>query len=83
MADLSIYQNQLPGAGTVAAQYAAETHSAAELTTVTSPGGRTEMSATYDTVNDRVSALTDAARRHLDLQRRRCRARRRPPTTAR
>ena len=60
MADLSIYQNQLPGVGTVAAQYAAETHSAAELTTVTSPGGRTEMSATYNTVSDRVSALTDA-----------------------
>jgi RHS repeat-associated protein len=60
MADLSVYQNQLPGAGTVAAQYAAETHSAAELTTVTSPGGRTEMSATYNTVSDRVSALTDA-----------------------
>ena len=61
LADLSVYQNQLPSAGTVAAQYAAETHSAAELTTVTSPGGRTKMSATYNTVSDRVSALTDAA----------------------
>ena len=60
MADVSVYQNQVPSVGTVAAQYAAETHSAAELTTVTSPGGRTEMSATYDAVNDRVSALTDA-----------------------
>ena len=60
MADLSIYQNQLPSSGTVAAQYAAETHSAAELTTITSPAGRTELSATYDTVNDRVATLTDA-----------------------
>jgi RHS repeat-associated protein len=60
MADLSIYQNDLPSVGTVAAQYAAETNAAAELTTVTSPGGRTEMSATYNTVSDRVSALTDA-----------------------
>ena len=83
MADLSVYQNQLPSVGTVAAQYAAETHSAAELTTVTSPGGRTELSATYDTVNDRVATLTDANGGHLDLRRRRCRARRRPPTTAR
>jgi RHS repeat-associated protein len=60
MADVSIYQNELPSVGTVAAQYAAETHAAAELTTVTSPGGRTEMSTTYNTVSDRVSALTDA-----------------------
>jgi YD repeat-containing protein len=60
MADLSIYQNQLPSSGTVAAQYAAETHPAAELTTITSPAGHTELSATYDTVNDRVATLTDA-----------------------
>ena len=60
MADLSVYQNQLPSVGTVAAQYAAETHPAAELTSVTSPAGRTELSATYDTVNDRVATVTDA-----------------------
>ncbi len=54
MADVSIYQNQLPSVGTVAAQYAAETNQAAELNEVTSPAGRTELSATYDTVNDRV-----------------------------
>jgi RHS repeat-associated protein len=60
LADFAIYQNQLPGVGTVAAQYSAETTSAAELTGITSPGGRTEMSATYDTVNDRVATLTDA-----------------------
>ena len=60
LADFAVYQNELPGAGTVAAQYAAETKPAAELSGVTSPGGRTEMSATYDTVNDRVSSLTDA-----------------------
>jgi RHS repeat-associated protein len=60
LADFAVYQNQLPGAGTVAAQYAAETQPAAELTSITSPGGRTEMSATYDSVNDRVSSLTDA-----------------------
>ena len=60
LADFAIYQNQLPGLGTVAAQYAAETTSAAELTGITSPGGRTEMSATYDNVNDRVATLTDA-----------------------
>jgi RHS repeat-associated protein len=60
MADLSVYQDQLPSVGTVAAQYAAETQPAAELTTIISPGGRTEMSATYDTVNDRVESLTDA-----------------------
>jgi RHS repeat-associated protein len=60
VADFAVYQNQLPGAGTVAAQYAAETQPAAELTSVTSPGGRTELSATYDTVNDRVASLTDA-----------------------
>ena len=60
MADFAVYQNQLPGAGTVAAQHAAETAQAAELSSVTSPGGRTEMAATYDTVNDRVATLTDA-----------------------
>jgi hypothetical protein len=46
MADFAVYQNQLPGAGTVKAQYAAETTPAAELSSVTSPGGRTEMTAT-------------------------------------
>jgi RHS repeat-associated protein len=61
LADMSIYHNQLPSAGTVAAQYAAETRPAAELASVTTPAGRTELSATYDTVNDRVSSLTDAA----------------------
>ncbi len=61
IADLSFYHNQLPSTGTVAAQYAAETHAAAELNSVTSPAGRSELSATYDTVNDRVAALTDAA----------------------
>jgi RHS repeat-associated protein len=60
LADFAVYQNQLPGAGTVAAQYAAETQPSVELTSVTSPGGRSEMSATYDTVNDRVASLTDA-----------------------
>jgi RHS repeat-associated protein len=60
MADFAVYQDELPGAGTVAAQYAAETTPAAELSGVTSPGGRTEMTATYDTVNDRVASLTDA-----------------------
>lgn len=60
LADFAIYRNQLPGAGTVAAQYAAETMPAAELTGVTSPGGRTEMSASYDTAGDRVASLTDA-----------------------
>ena len=60
LADFAVYQNQLPGVGTVAAQYAAETTAAAELTSITSPGGRSEMSATYDTVNDRVATLTDA-----------------------
>jgi RHS repeat-associated protein len=60
LADFAVYQNQLPGAGTVAAQYAAETSPAAELTSITSPGGRSEMSASYDPVNDRVASLTDA-----------------------
>ena len=60
MADFAIYQNQLPGVGTVEAQYAAETTSAAELSGITSPGGRAEMAATYDTVNDRVASMTDA-----------------------
>ncbi len=60
LADFAVYQNQLPGAGTVAAQYTAETRQAAELTSITSPAGRTEMSAVYDTVNDRVASLTDA-----------------------
>jgi RHS repeat-associated protein len=59
MADVSVYQNQLPSVGTVAAQYAAEAAPAAELNSVTSPAGRTELSATYDTVNDRVATLTD------------------------
>ena len=49
-----------PASGTVAAQYAAETQPAAELTSVTSPAGRTELSATYNIVNDRVASLTDA-----------------------
>lgn len=60
MADVSIYQNQLPSVGTVAAQYAAETQPAAELTSITSPAGRSEFSATYDTVNDRVATIADA-----------------------
>jgi len=60
MADLSIYQNQLPSSGTVAAQYAAETTPAAELSSITSPDGRAEFTATYDTVNDRVATVTDA-----------------------
>jgi RHS repeat-associated protein len=60
LADLSIYQDQLPSVGTVAAQYAAETTPAAELSSVTSPDGRTEFAATYDTVNDRVATVTDA-----------------------
>lgn len=60
LADFAVYQNELPGLGTAAAQYSAETTPAAELTGVTSPGGRSEMSATYDTVNDRVATLTDA-----------------------
>jgi hypothetical protein len=59
LADVSIYHNQLPSVGTVAAQYAAETHPAAELNSIVSPAGRTEMAATYDTVNDRVASLTD------------------------
>jgi RHS repeat-associated protein len=61
LADVSIYQNQLPSAGTVAAQYAAETQPAAELTTVTSPAGRGQLAATYDTTNDRVASLVDAS----------------------
>jgi hypothetical protein len=60
LADLSVYQNQVPSSGTVAIQYAAETQPAAELTTITSPAGRTELSASYDTPNDRVASLTDA-----------------------
>jgi RHS repeat-associated protein len=60
LSDVSIYQNQLPSVGTVAAQYAAETHQAAELASITSPAGRTQFSATYDTVNDRVATVTDA-----------------------
>ncbi len=60
LADLSVYGSQLPSSGTVAAQYSAETRSAAELTTITSPSGRVDLSATYDTVNDRVASLTDA-----------------------
>jgi RHS repeat-associated protein len=60
LADLSIYQDQLPSAGTVAAQYAAETTAAAELSSVTTPAGHTEFAATYDTVNDRVATVTDA-----------------------
>ena len=83
LADLSVYQNQLPSAGTVAAQYAAETHPAAELTTITSPAGRTELSATYDTVNDRVATAHRRRRRDLDLRRRGRRSRRRLATTAR
>ena len=38
MADFAIYQNQLPGAGTVEAQYAAETTPAAELSRYDQPG---------------------------------------------
>jgi Flp pilus assembly protein TadD len=59
LADLSVYQNELPSAATVAAQYAAETTLAGELNTITSPAGRTEFAATYDTVNDRVATITD------------------------
>ena len=71
-----------PASGTVAAQYAAETHSAAELTSVTSPGGRTELSATYDTVNDRV-ATSPTPTAGPGPTAARCAHRRRPATTAR
>jgi RHS repeat-associated protein len=60
MADLSIYQDQLPSPGTIATQYSAETTSAAELSKITSPAGRTQFATTYDTVNDRVATITDA-----------------------
>ena len=60
LADFAVYQNQLPSVGAVAAQYAAELKTAAELTGITSPGGRTEMSASYDTVDDRLASLADA-----------------------
>jgi RHS repeat-associated protein len=60
LADVSIYQNDLPSVGTVAAQYAAETTPAAELNSITSPAGRTEFAASYDTVNDRVQSVTDS-----------------------
>jgi hypothetical protein len=59
-ADFSVYQDEVPSAGTVAAQYAAETTPAAELSSITSPDGRAEFAATYDTVNDRVATVTDA-----------------------
>jgi RHS repeat-associated protein len=59
LADFSVYQNQLPSAETVATQYAAETTPAAELAKITSPAGRTQFAATYDTVNDRVATITD------------------------
>src|SRR5439155_19321277 len=38
-----------------------KTNQDAELTSVTSPAGHSELSAVYDTVNDRVATLTDAA----------------------
>jgi RHS repeat-associated protein len=60
LADFAVYQDQLPGAGTVAAQYAAETQPAEQLASVTSPDGRTEMAASYDTASGRVASLTDA-----------------------
>jgi RHS repeat-associated protein len=60
MADVAIWQNQVPGPDAVAAQYSAETTPAAELATITSPAGRTDMSSSYDTVNDRLKSLTDA-----------------------
>jgi hypothetical protein len=60
MADAAIWQNQIPGPDAIAAQYAAETTTAQELTTITSPAGRTQLSATYDPVNDRAASLTDA-----------------------
>ena len=68
IADFAVYHNQLPGAGTVAAQYAAETQPAAELTSITSPGGRSELSATYDAGNDRVGLAQRRARRKVELQ---------------
>ena len=50
---------------------------------VTSPGGRTELSATYDTVNDRVPSLTDAHGGTWTYSGAGRPARRRPPTTTR
>ena len=60
MADAAVWQNQVPGPDAVAAQYAAETTPAAELSSITTPAGRTELTASYDTVNDRVKSLTDS-----------------------
>ncbi|HLJ98656.1 MAG TPA: RHS repeat-associated core domain-containing protein, partial [Streptosporangiaceae bacterium] len=60
MAEAAVWQNQIPGPDAIAAQYAAETTPAAELTGITSPAGRTQLSASYDTTSDRVAALTDA-----------------------
>jgi YD repeat-containing protein len=59
MADLAVYQNQLPSSGAVAAQYAAETIPSAELTTITTPAGRTKLAATYAAGSDRAVTLTD------------------------
>lgn len=60
MADAAVWQNQIPGPDAVAAQHTAETTPATELTKITSPAGRTELSASYDLVNDRIASLTDA-----------------------
>jgi RHS repeat-associated protein len=60
MADAAVWTNDVPGPDAIAAQHAAETTSAAELTTITSPAGRTMLSASYNTASDRVTSLTDA-----------------------
>jgi large repetitive protein len=59
MADVAIWQNDMPGPDAIAAQFAAETTPAAELNTITSPAGRASLSASYNTVNDRLTSLTD------------------------
>jgi RHS repeat-associated protein len=60
IADVATWQDQLPGPGTVATWYQAETASASELNSITSPAGQTVLSASYRAGSDRVASLTDA-----------------------
>jgi RHS repeat-associated protein len=57
-AEVAFYSHAL-GAPAIAQQYAAGTHPAVELTSVTTPNGSTAAQIAYDNVTDRTTQLTD------------------------
>ncbi|WP_280703028.1 LamG-like jellyroll fold domain-containing protein [Kitasatospora sp. GP82] len=59
MAEVALYAHAL-GSPAVASQWAAGRNASAELTNVALPSGKTKLAATYDTIRDSASQITDA-----------------------